>query len=323
MPPVQPSNSKGRVLVTGAEGFTGRYLLPELRRRGYSVIHQAEVTCNLRDRDAVMALVKDAQPDFVIHLAAISFVAHGSAADMYDVNTIGTTNLLDALQTAGTRPKKLILASSSQVYGDSSLAYLDEDSPCRPISHYACSKLAMEYMAATYFDRLPIVITRPFNYTGAGQPKHFLIPKIVDHFARGEASIELGNLDVVRDFSDVKTVVDVYCRLLDAPVDGKVLNICSGLGRSLQSVIDDISQALGADMRVVVRPELVRASEIRRQVGSNERLLKIIGPLLDIDFASTLTSMTVAAMNEAGQATSQGGESYDGQPTTKPDLSRR
>lgn len=300
MPPVPASSAKGRVLVTGGEGFTGRYLIPELSRRGYTVIGQAEATCDLRDRDAVIAFVNDVQPDFVIHLAAISFVAHGSAADMYHVNTIGTINLLDALQTTGTSLKRLILASSSQVYGDSSVAYLDEDSPCRPISHYACSKLAMEYMAATYFDRLPIVIARPFNYTGAGQAKHFLIPKIVDHFVRGEASIELGNLDVVRDFSDVRTVVDVYCRLLDASVDGQVLNICSGVERSLQSVIDDISQSLGTGIQIVVRSELVRASEIRRQVGSNERLLRAIGPLLDIDFASTLSSMTAAAMNELG-----------------------
>ena len=300
MPPVPASNARGRVLVTGGEGFTGRYLLPELSRRGYTVIGQSEGVCDLRDRDAVVAFVNNAQPDFVIHLAAISFVAHGSAADMYDVNTIGTINLLDALQIAGASLKKLILASSSQVYGNSSVACLDEDSPCRPISHYACSKLAMEYMAATYFDRLPIAITRPFNYTGAGQAKHFLIPKIVDRFVRGATSIELGNLDVVRDFSDVRTVVDVYCRLLEAPVDGQVLNISSGVGRSLQSVIDEISQSLGRAMQIVVRPELVRASEIRRQVGSNERLVKAIGPLLDIDFASTLSSMTEGAMKELG-----------------------
>ena len=300
MLPVQASNRKGRVLVTGDEGFTGRYLVPELSKRGYTVIRQGEATCDLRNRDAVMTFVNNAQPDFVIHLAAISFVAHGSATDMYDINTIGTTNLLDALQTAGTSLKKLILASSSQVYGNSSAAYLDEKSPCRPISHYACSKLAMEYMAATYFDRLPIVITRPFNYTGAGQAKHFLIPKIVDHFVRGETSIELGNLEVVRDFSDVRTLVDVYCRLLDVPVDGMVLNICSGVGRSLQSVIDTISRSLSASMQIVVRSELVRTSEIGRQVGSNERLLRAIGPLLDIDFASTLSSMTAAAINELG-----------------------
>lgn len=291
MPPVPASSNKGRVLVTGGEGFTGRYLLPELSRRGYTVIRHTELICDLRDRDAVAALVKETQPNFVIHLAGISFVAHGSAADMYAVNTVGTTNLLDALQAVRTGLNRVILASSSQVYGNAGAAYLNEESPCRPISHYACSKLAMEHMAATYYDRLPIVVTRPFNYTGAGQAKHFLIPKIVDHFVRQDASIDLGNLDVVRDFSDVRTVVDVYCRLLETPVDGQVFNICSGVGRSLQSVFDDISLLLGRSMRIVIQPELVRASEIRRQVGSNGKLVAAIGQLLHIDFASTLASM--------------------------------
>jgi len=291
MPQVPASRGKGRVLVTGGEGFTGRYLLPELRSRGYTVIDHSETVCDLRDLSAVRAFVNAAQPDFVIHLAAISFVAHGSPADMYDVNTIGTSNLLDALETANADLSKVILASTSQVYGSSDAVNLDEDSLCRPVSHYACSKLAMEHIAATHRDRLPIVITRPFNYTGPGQPSHFLVPKIVDHFVRGETSIGLGNLDVVRDFSDVKTVVDIYCRLLGAPVEGQTLNICSGVGHSLRSVVDDISQLMGRSMEVVVRPEFVRASEIPRLVGSNERLVNAIGQLLHTDFTSTLRSM--------------------------------
>lgn len=294
MLPAPASKSPARVLVTGSEGFTGRHLTPELKRRGYTVIEHSVAECDLRDAQAVRRMVGSAQPNFVVHLAAISFVAHGSPAEMYEVNTVGAVNLLDALATVDNL-SKVILVSSSQVYGSSD-ANLDEGSPCSPVSHYACSKLAMEHMAAPYCDRLPIVITRPFNYTGPGQPSRFLVPKIVQHFVRGEASIALGNLGVVRDFSDVRAVVDVYCRLLPAPVNGQTFNICSGVGRSLRSVIEEICQLTGHDMQVIIQPEFVRASEVPRLVGSNERLVNAIGPLLHADFTATLRSMIAARL---------------------------
>jgi hypothetical protein len=143
--------------VTGGEGFTGRHLIPELKHYGYTIVEQSESECDLRDPKAITALVDATQPDCVIHLAAISFVAHGSPAEIYEVNTIGTTNLLDALSSVRPDVRKVIVASSSQVYGPSDATALDEVSPCHPVSHYACSKLAMEHMAATYGDRLPIL----------------------------------------------------------------------------------------------------------------------------------------------------------------------
>ena len=108
-----------------------------------------------------------------------------------------------------------------------------------PVNHYAASKLAMEWMAA---DLLPTdfrsCMTRPFNYTGVGQTESFLVPKLVAHFAQRRPHVELGNLDVVRDFSDVRAVAQAYVRLLTADVPEGVTNLCSGVGRSLRWVVD-------------------------------------------------------------------------------------
>jgi len=288
---VSAFSTGSRVLVTGGDGFTGRYLVPRLEQLGHYVIEHSAAACDLRDAESITRFVEATQPDFVIHLAAISFIPHGSAAEIYAVNTVGTVNLLDAIAAVRPKIKKVVLASSSQVYGSSESDALDEASPCRPVSHYACSKLAMEHMAATYGDRLPIITTRPFNYTGPGQPDHFLVPKIVAHYARGASSIELGNVDVIRDFSDVRMVVDAYCRLLEAPCIDTTLNICSGVGRSLRWLLDEAGRLSGRSLRVSVNPAFVRTSDVRQMIGSNRRLVQAIGPLQHSDFSETLRWM--------------------------------
>lgn len=285
------SASRRRVLVTGGDGFTGRHLLPGLVRCGYELVRHSAAECDLRKAKDVRQLVESSKPDFVIHLAAISFVPHGSPTEIYEVNTVGTTNLLDALATARPKVSKVILASSSQVYGQSGGDALDETSPCRPVNHYACSKLAMEHMATTYRDRLPIIITRPFNYTGPGQPAHFLVPKIVEHYARRATTIELGNTEIVRDFSDVRMVADAYCRLLESPCQTGTFNICSGVGRSLRWLIEETGRLAGHRIDVKVNVNFLRSSDAARLVGSNRQLVKEIGPLLHSDFSETLRWM--------------------------------
>ncbi|MDD5034916.1 MAG: GDP-mannose 4,6-dehydratase [Methylococcaceae bacterium] len=275
-----------RALITGITGFTGRYLADELAKAGYEVFGTARhvepadrnvFVCDLGNREDLARIITETRPDVVAHLAAISFVAHGNSETIYRVNLLGTLNLLQALADAGVIPHKVLLASSANVYGNAQVEPIDEAVPVAPVNDYAVSKMAMEQMARLWFDKFPIVITRPFNYTGVGQAPHFLLPKIVSHFARHAQEIELGNLAVARDFSDVRRVAMVYRRLLESPADSEIFNVCSGLGYSLQDVLDRMSHIAGYSIKVNVNPAFVRANEVKRLVGSMEKLCGAIG----------------------------------------------
>jgi nucleoside-diphosphate-sugar epimerase len=137
---------------------------------------------------------------------------------------------------------------------------LSETTSPAPANDYAVSKLAMEYMASLWHDRLPIVITRPFNYTGVGQADSFLLPKIVAHFRRRADKIELGNLDVSRDFSDVRAVVKAYRGLIEARPLGQTVNVSSGTSHTLREV----------------NPAFVRANEVKILCGDNTRLCQLV-----------------------------------------------
>jgi GDP-6-deoxy-D-talose 4-dehydrogenase len=266
-----------RVLVTGASGFTGRVLEPLLAGRGWQVIGlQESQGPNLLDLPALRAFVCEAQPSAAIHLAGISFVAHDDVKAVYDTNVMGTRNLLQALaEECATTPRQVLLASSANVYGNSAHDPIGEDAPAMPANDYAVSKLAMEYMAALWLDRLPITIMRPFNYTGVGQSPSFLVAKIVDAYRRRAPFIELGNLDVERDFSDVRDVAEAYCRLLDTPPGG-VVNLCSGRTTSLREVVALVQEMSGWKLEVRVNPAFVRPMDVRRLRGNNARLLGLL-----------------------------------------------
>jgi nucleoside-diphosphate-sugar epimerase len=293
-----------RVLVTGLTGFTGRYLQPLLIEAGdevHGLVHRADEAkagqgatlhvADLSDRDRLATIVAEVRPTHVVHLAAIAFVA-GDVRAMYETNLLGSRNLLEALAAAPERPSLVLMASSANVYGNAHEGVLDESLPPAPANDYGVSKLAMEALARTYADRLPVTLVRPFNYTGRGQAENFLIPKIVAHARARAPRIELGNLDVARDFSDVRTVVDAYARMLGRPdLAGGTFNVCSGRAVTLQQVVDQVAAISGHHMEVTVNPAFVRANEVRSLSGSAARLEAAIGPLRAIPLADTLRWM--------------------------------
>jgi nucleoside-diphosphate-sugar epimerase len=289
-----------RVLVTGCSGFTGRHLARCLSDAGLEVFDpEAEGRIfDLTRPETLPPVIAEARADYVIHLAAQSFVAHEDASAFYRVNTLGTTHLLDALLAGGRPLRRVVLASSANVYGNTTADPITESTPAAPANHYAASKVAMELLAATYTDRLPIVITRPFNYTGAGQPARFLVPKLVEHFADRRPFIELGNLDVVRDFSDVRAIVAAYVRLLSVEKTPPVINLCSGVGRSLREIMDELTRLSGHRIEVRVNPAFVRTSEVHRLVGSAATLRATVGNLPYQDFRETLAWMLAARRGE-------------------------
>jgi nucleoside-diphosphate-sugar epimerase len=293
-----------RALVTGLRGFTGEYVARELAAAGYRVFGTAMprsegdgaagadvLAVDLCDRPAVAAMVGQVQPDVVVHLAGIAFVGHSDVEQIYRVNVAGTRNLLEALAGARHQASAVLLASSANIYGNARVAVIDENVAPAPANDYAVSKLAMEYMARLWMDRLPIIIVRPFNYTGRAQSENFLLPKIMAHFRRKERRIELGNLAIARDFSDVRTVARSYRRLLAKAPAGKAFNVCSGRSHSLAEVLDMACEIAGYRIDVEVNPAFVRANDVLTLTGSNARLAGVIGPIASPPLFDTLRWM--------------------------------
>lgn len=293
-------SQRERVLVTGSEGFTGRYVCGEFARAGWEVWgagvqpkpqDKQYLQIDLLQPETLTPIADNIKPGVVIHLAALAFVAEEDPALFYQVNVIGTRNLLEALCHQSPPPECTILASSANVYGNSELEILSEKSPTQPANDYAVSKLAMEYLAKTYDDRLPITITRPFNYTGVGQSGRFLIPKMVDHFIRQASAIELGNLDVAREFSDVRDVAMIYRLLSERRPVGETINVCSGQPLSLSECLSLASEISGHDLSVEVNPAFVRSNEIARLSGDRSKLQSLIAAPTPREFSETLEWM--------------------------------
>lgn len=286
------------VLVTGCSGFTGQYVCKAFRNVGFNVVGLAhnetsdsDYACDLTDFDAVRSVIGEVRPHGIVHLAALAFVGHDDESAFYQTNIFGTLNLLKALEVEGIEPDKVVIASSANVYGVPVSDFLDEQCIPSPVNHYAASKLAMEFMVKTWFPKMPILLTRPFNYTGPGQDEVFLVPKIVNHFRERESKIELGNLDVQRDFSDVRDVAQAYLKLYESNGRSDVVNISSGKVYALSEIIDLMNEIAGYTIEVVVNPDFVRSNEIKVLCGNNQKLRELTGYESSISFPQTLRDM--------------------------------
>lgn len=290
--------SKPRVLVTGASGFTGHYVCKELKEEGFDVFSLTQDgslegrsvdLCSYYD---VLKCIERVKPESVIHLAAIAFVGHEAPNDFYRVNVEGTLNLLRALEIVDCIKGTVILSSSANIYGN---AYQDqaisEYFEPQPINDYAVSKLSMEYMARLHMDRLPIVIVRPFNYTGCGQNESFLIPKIVKSFQNKQETIELGNLEISRDYSDVRDIARYYSLLVRKKTSGQTLNFCSGEAISLKEIIQLCENITGHKIEIKSVAEFRRKNELLRLCGNVLTLQSVIGEGSQYKFEQTLRWM--------------------------------
>ena len=298
-----------RVLITGVRGFTGRYLVERLQAEEYEVhgITRAEDVgqsplepaflhyADLGDCAGLAKILAKIRPDKIVHLAGIAFVDHGNAEEIYRANLVASRNLLQAVVESRIRPPLTLLASSANVYGNRRSGAIDESFPPSPLNDYALSKLATEFAARIYHDRVPVIIVRPFNYTGVGQSPEFVIPKIVEHVRRRAVRIELGNIDIGRDFSDVRGVVDAYVRLLSSPaaVSG-TFNVCSGTPYSLRQILHIVEQISGHSMKVDFSARFTRVNEVHTLYGSNAKLQGIIGRLNMPSLEETLRWMIEA-----------------------------
>ena len=265
-----------RLLLTGADGFTGTHLAQVAKQAGYTVF---PLKASLEDRQGLSAEIHEVQPTHVIHLAAISHVTHTDNLAYYQTNLLGSLDFLELLSNLAKPPQKVILASSANVYGNTEHSPIVESQVPAPINHYAMSKLAMELLARNFATPLPIVTTRPFNYTGVGHGTHFVIPKIIDHFARKSSVIELGNIDVYREYNDVRDISQIYLSLLERGLPGQTYNLASGRTHSLRDVIALLEKMTGLSMAITVNSQFVRSNEIITLSGSPDHLENAIGKL--------------------------------------------
>jgi len=279
------------ILLTGAKGFTGRIFTRMAERRGHTIY---ALRADITNAHALTAELASQQIDAVVHLAGISFVGHGDETAFYSVNVNGTVNLLTALAGQTFAPKCVLLASSANIYGNCSASPINELQAIAPVNHYAMSKATMEKIARSYSDRLPIVIARPFNYTGQGQASQFLIPKLVDHFKRRAVSVELGNLHVEREFNDVRMVCATYLALLENGQADEVYNVCTGNSYTLTSVVQALQSITGHNIEIKDNPEFVREGEVHKLCGDPSKLFSTVGLLEQYSLLQTLSWMLEA-----------------------------
>ena len=274
-----------KVLITGIDGFTGKHLESYLQQNNYDVFgtiisksnNPHHLQCDIRKEEEVINVISKIKPDYIFHLAAISFVGESNKSMIYDINVLGTQHILDALVSCEVNPKKVIIASSATVYGNQNNSSVLSETMCpKPLNHYAYSKLAMEHLITTYFDKLNILITRPFNYTGIGHSNDFIIPKIVNHFKAKTKEIELGNVHVAREFNDIRTIIDMYVQLMTSTIKSDIVNLCTGNDIKLLDVINEMEKLAGYKIKIKVNPKFVRKNELSSLKGSIKKLSSII-----------------------------------------------
>jgi len=278
-----------RLMVTGLDGFVGRHVKQavESLRDGRFQLVEARGAIELREPATLQQAIEETRPDYVLHLAAQSFVP-ASVKDpraTYEVNFFGTLNLLQTLKAGGFRGRMLYVGSA-EAYG----AVRDEDlpvvesCPLRPRTPYGVSKAAAELLCYqwTQDQGFEIVMSRPFNHLGPGQAEHFVVPDFAKQvteikLGRREPVLKVGAIDVTRDFTDVRDVVQAYLALMERGESGEAYNVCSGREFSIREILEELIRLAEVECRIIVDSARLRAIERKRNRGSFEKLAKCTG----------------------------------------------
>lgn len=273
-----------KLLVTGADGFVGKWLLAELYRDDtevHGLVNRSDGTpIDVRDAEAVSRLVQELAPTAIIHLAAVSTSGHAQQdpALAWQVNVMGTLNLAHACRqhSPGAR---FIYVSSSEAYGAAfrEAGPLTEDAALEPLTTYGATKAAAEVLVQQMARAgLDAMIFRPFNHTGPDQTDHFVAPSFARQIAlieRGTLApvLHVGSLHVRRDFLDVRDVVRAYAnasRRTDKLASGEIFNLATGRPIAIQEIVDTLMQLSKRPVEVVQDPSLARPNEISVASGS-------------------------------------------------------
>lgn len=292
-----------KLLVTGLNGFVGQSISQVLGKRSRPdlVLASPEREFDVTDAKQVLAVIERSKPDYVLHLAAQSFVPESFAnpKTTYDVNFYGTLRLLEALKAAHFSGR-LLYIGSAQVYGliDTSDLPIKETHPLKPRSPYAVSKLAGEALCYQWSqtEKIDIVMARPFNHIGPGQSERFVVSDFAKQIAeiklgKKEPVIRVGDLEVTRDFTDVRDVVNAYFRLLGHGINGEVYNVCSGVEYNMREVLEQLQHIGGVRLQINREGNRSRPSELRRFVGDFSKLNRCTGWRPEIAFEKSLSDV--------------------------------
>ena len=280
---------KKRVLITGASGFIGQFVLKEMlknedidffaidTRKIPNISIEKQELISLLDKEKLMEIIKRYKPNVIIHLAAIALVTHDNVGEIYNVNVQGTENLLEVTQEYCDKGTRVILASTAGVYGNQKVEKYKEDLPYNPANNYSYSKMITEYLGKRYKDDLEIVTIRPFNIIGVGQSENFLIPKLVEHFANRKEKLSVGNISSFRDYVDVEYCAEVIMELvLREKIDFDILNICSGIPTSGEMILQLLQEMTSFKPEIEISKNFVRKNEVWRMIGDTTRLSKFM-----------------------------------------------
>ena len=291
-----------RALITGGNGFVGHHLAAHLKAQGDEVV-AIDMEVDVTDPAAVAQAVTEAAPEVIYHLAALSHVGDSwsDPSKVLSVNVIGTANVLAAARQIDGDPLTIVI-SSAEVYGIVAPGELPltELSEVRPASPYAASKAAAEQVAlqATRGFGQRVIVVRPFNHVGPGQPPVFAVPalakRIVDAMAEGRTSLSVGPLTTRRDFTDVRDVVAAYRLLATRGTSGEVYDVCSGVDIEIAEIANRLLALAGTSLTLETDPSLIRPVDIPVLRGDATKLIEATGwaPVipLDVTLADVLAS---------------------------------
>jgi len=292
---------KRSLFITGLSGFVGQHIQSRLGRNDSAwELLPAASPFDLTDPQSLIDLWPQL-PDAVIHLAGQTFVpeAFRDPARTFDINLLGTLNLLQALKARGFKGPFLYV-SSGDVYGqveESALPITEQQPPC-PRNPYAVSKLSAEYLSLQWglSEGWPVLVARPFNHIGTGQKDSFVIASAARQINRIKQGLqapqlEVGDIDVTRDFLDVDDVVSAYFALLEKGTPGQVYNICSGHEQSIRSLIEQMGDLAEVPLQLVQDPARMRRADQRRVCGSHQRLARTTGWTPQISIQQSLRAI--------------------------------
>lgn len=315
-----------KVLVTGADGFVGRYLVRSLLGRGDRVVaavrpggldpdtwlppdgRERVETVDLELTEPHGADAVAGHPvDGVVHLAALASGAEARAhpEEAWAANVLGTLRLLDAVaaRPGSADNTRVLVISTAEVYGRGSGIARTEEDRIDPVSPYAATKAAAELAAGDVASRtgLAVMLARPFPHTGVGQAANYVIPsfleRLIEAKRQGASTIATGNLDPVRDILDVRDVVDAYLALLDRGTPGEAYNVAGGTGYSVREILRIMAGLVGIEVEPQPDPALQRPADIPHLVGDASKLRDTTGWQPRIPFEQTLAEMVHAQTN--------------------------